>query len=152
VRVRFEILDNAIYENIFMCSLAVPTFDMKLAAIYKPPDVPDEISLKFLDERLKNSNKYVYFGDFNFDLLSNENRVKKYTDTVQVNRFHFLNRISSNDYTNFYKQRDKKTIIDHVFTDLTRLEFNFVNNIAAVSSHSCIILNIKTTQKKSWVE
>jgi hypothetical protein len=106
--VPFEILVNAIYENIFMCSLAIPTFDMKLAANYKSPDVPDEIFLKFLDERLNNSNKYVYFGDFYFDLLSNENIMKKYTNTVQVNGFYFLNRISSNDYANFYKETRKQ--------------------------------------------
>jgi hypothetical protein len=151
--IQYDIIENDIIDGVFISTISIPKYKVNLAGVYKPPDITDTVFIGIIDERLERSRNYIYFGDFNFDLLScNEIKVRRYCETICQNGFRLLNRVERRDYTNLYKQTGKKTIIDHMFTDLFRNSFNVCNVRTSISSHSCLVLNVEMDRKIQCIE
>jgi exonuclease III len=88
----------------------------KIVGIYNPPETDKTDFIEYFDKFLDNKKKCFIFGDFNINLLdNNDNIVNHYTNTIQSNGFTLLNELTEAMHTR--RSNTICTIIDHVFTD-----------------------------------
>ncbi|CRL03416.1 CLUMA_CG016633, isoform A [Clunio marinus] len=121
-----------------------------LGGFYKPPDAKVENFLVKLDIILEKFDNLFCCGDFNINLFSGDNKVKKYIDTTEANGFRFLNSRSLDMFTRHDQLHGTKSCIDHIFTDIfQKYKFNIaVENILQVDHHA-VMLNVSHLNKQS---
>lgn len=120
----------------------MPEFSIKLTAIYNPGRNVLQF-LSHLDDFISKYSSNVVFGDFNINLLNQDDSlVINYRGFVDGNGHVILNSLSE-----VYATRESntvKTIIDHVFTDLCKYSYKFMllDCDADLSDHKAIVLSV----------
>lgn len=137
---------DIVFENSNFLVLHLENIDLHICTIYKPPapNLSAELRnfLPQLDSVLSQFEKLFVFGDLNVNLFDFEDqRVKSYSSTVEVNGFKFLNSYDLAHYTRRDPSRGSLTCIDHVFTNRF-LDYNFHFELESIlnSDHRAILL------------
>ena len=90
--------------------------NLKVSVVYRPPSY--SITDFFVDiENIltKHPARHIIMGDFNINLLDNNNAVTNYKNLLQINNFKIINTILEEHATRVTDYT--KTIIDHVLLD-----------------------------------
>ncbi|XP_045776350.1 uncharacterized protein LOC123874859 isoform X2 [Maniola jurtina] len=111
-----------------------------VGAIYKPGRTNVKNFLDTLSIQLNSKKRAVVFGDFNFDLLTPDNLVEDYKDTLKENGFKIINKINIEHCTRETTQ--KKTLLDHVSTNLKGHQFHMAVIESSMSDHKQIYFEI----------
>lgn len=92
------------------------------------------------DSQLQVRKRAIVFGDFNIDLLSKNKTLKRYKQRLHESGHKILNKVNQT-----YCTRDsttKKSILDHVSTNLNNEEYNFAIINSSFSDHKQIYLQL----------
>jgi endonuclease/exonuclease/phosphatase family metal-dependent hydrolase len=122
-------------------------YNFKLAGVYRPPHTDIVCFCEMLDNILEDNKKTIFFGDFNINLLNNNDlSVQLYIDTLMSNNYLYINEKTNNMHTRC-GFTSVKTIIDHVLTDILQFKFKVVLNDVDISDHRAIITYIDLDRK-----
>ncbi len=123
-----------------ICHIFIPNINLNLITIYKSFQAKNQDFLKDFDlmlGTLNNDQKTVIVGDFNIDILKNNNITEEYTQIIKENLFQQqIDQITR--YTNL--EMKLGTCIDHLITHLTNV--NYEIDINSLSDHCHITLEI----------
>lgn len=142
---QFELLKEVVTQgnNLLLVKInKVFNKDIKIGAVYKPPNSSVNDFLNDYDKFLENVSDAIIFGDYNIDLLKQCNLTENYVNIVNSNGFKLLNQINSENST----RPLSKSILDHVSSSLLNIEYEFGMKPNHLSDHNFISLslNIKT--------
>lgn len=111
--------------NVNMLLVRIPSLDINIGVMYKPPAVNNSTFnpilrsfLKYCDE---NKRGTIIVGDMNIDLMQ-KNRHREYRDSIDDFDFRILNKINQRSATRIGDT--SCTIIDHVLTNYEDLSHN----------------------------
>ncbi|KOB66807.1 putative tick transposon, partial [Operophtera brumata] len=116
-------------------------YALQVGVIYKPGDTNFKNFLEVYDLQLQQRQRAIVFGDFNIDLLTKDKNTKQYIYTTKEAGYKILNKVNRN-----YTTRDsstKKSILDHVSTNLENNDFHMALIDSAMSDHKQIHLQMK---------
>lgn len=118
----------------------IDKFALDIGVVYNPGDTNLERFLDVYETQLQQRKRAIVFGDFNIDLLTRNKTQKKYKQRINQMGHKILNKISK-----IYSTRDsatKKSIIDHVSTNLQNEQYNFAIINSSLSDHKQIYLQL----------
>lgn len=141
----FEHRDN--WNNLLL--IYIQQINIKILGIY---NTNDNEFLTHFDSILENNQNCIVIGDMNINLLENNNKTMKYTDTIHSNGYHILNKINTSYATR--NTNTTNTIIDHAITDIINKNYILSINSHCFSDHESITLQIgkyKYTSDKATV-
>lgn len=113
---------------------------LDIGVVYNPGNTNFERFLDVYDTQLQERKRAIVFGDFNIDVLTKNKQMKTYKQTINESGYKILNKIH-----NTYCTRDsptKKSILDHVCTNLKGEHFNMTIINSSMSDHKQIYLQI----------
>lgn len=139
----YTILEDSVFDGNHFLMLNLTKQNLKLGVFYRKPNSDYQNFINFLDEKLFSSNKLILLGDANINLLNSDNKTGKYTDTVYSNGFNILNKIDKNSATRFDKRYRTPSIIDHVITDISNLNYEIDLSDWPDFDHKIMTLNLK---------
>lgn len=116
-------------------------YSLDVGVIYYPGNTSYQTFLEELNIQLQRKTRAIVFGDFNVDLLSKEKRTKEYKETINDAGYKIINKI-----TKKYSTRDsptKKSILDHIITNLNNENFHVALIESAMSDHKQICVQLK---------
>ncbi|KAL0860028.1 hypothetical protein ABMA27_010343 [Loxostege sticticalis] len=119
-------------------------FSIEIGVVYKPGRTN---SRRFLDTyalQLSRKKRAVIIGDFNYDLLEPDTEVNDYNATLEENGFRILNKVSPKYCTR--ETMNKKSLLDHVCTNLKENQFYMAIIESNMSDHKQIFLEVKKYQ------
>lgn len=134
-----------------------------LIVYYKQPRVDSKLFTRELECFLENKTKYIMIGDSNINLLKNNTITKSFIDVLLANACVLLNCVDLKHNTREADRtlangqiRKSKTVIDHIFTDITKFSFAMSLNGTSISDHKTILVgfndennNTHTQQNKA---
>lgn len=135
--------------NVDMVCVTVSSLNFKLCVFYKQPTVPSFTFLSILESFLDKYNNCIIIGDANLDLLKNNIDTINLVNLSLSNNFHILNKIEPLMATRISARENSATatIIDHVYTDLTRFDYFFCIHDTPLSDHRMILLSFNTNSQ-----
>ncbi|CAH2093499.1 unnamed protein product [Euphydryas editha] len=113
---------------------------LNIGVVYKLGHTNLENFLKIYGKQLQQRKRSIIFGDFNIDLLTRDKSLTKYRQTIKESGYELLNKINKD-----YCTRDsgtKKSIIDHLSTNLKCEPFNLAITNSSMSDHKQIFLQL----------
>ncbi|KOB76313.1 Cytochrome P450 protein, partial [Operophtera brumata] len=113
---------------------------LNIGLIYKPGRTNFNKFSKTFEQQLEQRKRSIVFGDFNIDFLKNCPYVSQHMTVLEELGFCILNKIEESHCTRHSKIR--KSIIDHIYTDLLEENFNFFIIESAMSDHKHIYLEL----------
>lgn len=112
-----------------------------MGVVYNPGDTNFNTFLEDYNLQLQQKKRALIFGDFNIDLLKPNNKTKLYQKTLTETGYLILNNIDEHYCTR--ETSLKKSIIDHVSTNLKLNSFHMAIIDSNISDHKQIFLEIK---------
>ncbi|KAI5638925.1 hypothetical protein NE865_08491 [Phthorimaea operculella] len=91
--------------------------------------------------KLHKEKRAIVFGDFNFNLLVSDPEVVEYVQTLTENNYFILNNIHEAYFTR--KESNKKSILDHVCSNIKDLSYHIAIVESSMSDHKHIYLEMK---------
>lgn len=134
----FEYDDS--YNN-FLC-VYIQQLNIKILGIY---NTNNEEFFNVFETFLAENKNCVIVGDFNIDLLQENNIKNYYVNTLTSNGYCILNKIHSEFSTR--KTFSSNTIIDHIASDLFNKSFNVSICSHCFSDHESIIVQISVDKQ-----
>lgn len=114
---------------------------LDIGTVYKPGRTQLKNFLETFSIQLNQRKRAIIFGDFNLDLLEPSSSVNEYMNTLEENGYKIINKITPEYCTREGYQ--KKSLLDHVSTNLKDHYFNFALIESSLSDHKQIFLEIK---------
>lgn len=115
-------------------------YSLDIGAVYKTPKSSNNRFLEEFSQQLIRRKRALVFGDFNYDLLSLNRSINNYTRTLTENGHLILNKIDEK-----FSTRDsstKKSILDHVSSNLKNHKFHLTIVESPMSDHKQIYLEV----------
>ncbi|XP_045449098.1 uncharacterized protein LOC123657621 [Melitaea cinxia] len=125
--------NNYLWVHIEQCAVDI-------GLLYKPGDTNFEQFIKDYDSQLQQRKRSIVFGDFNINLLENNKRLTEYKQIIQESGHRLLNKIHKSHCTR--DSTTKKSIIDHVSTNLKTNNFNVAIINSSFSDHKNIYVQL----------
>lgn len=119
-------------------------YKLEIGVIYKPGHTNFKNFIEVYDLQLQQRKRAIVFGDFNIDLLTKDDKSKQYRDITRESGYVILNKISKKYCTR--ECHTKKSILDHVSTNLRTDYFHMAILDSPMSDHKQIYLEIKKTK------
>lgn len=110
---------------------------IKVGAVYRKPSSSKTEFIQSFSSKLLETKNLLLIGDMNINLLENEN---EYTEAVRTSGFSILNSIMDSQATRVDNQRNTRTIIDHVLTDM-QLDYVLSLHDHYISDHKVMHLS-----------
>lgn len=130
---------NDIHNNIIL--IGIKELNFKVMAVY---NTYNNTFFEKFDELLTLYDKCYVIGDMNIDLLVNNSIKQNYSDIINSNGLHVLNKIEHLYSTR--KTLNTNTIIDHILTDITNRAYTLTLNSHCFTDHESLTLQINTTK------
>lgn len=109
--------------------------------MYNPGDTNYKDFLATYDLQLQQRKRAIVFGDFNVNLLDKDKRTKQYKYLLHEAGHKILNKISAKYCTR--DQKNKKSILDHVSTNLEHDYFHMAIIESSMTDHKQIYVELK---------
>jgi hypothetical protein len=138
--IKYEITENTVNNGNHFLWVCIDKLSLNIGGIYRPGDTN---LIDFMDSyvlQLERRKRSIVFGDFNVDLLANDNQVTQYRNIIQENGYEIINKIDT-----AYSTRQTSitnTILDHVCTNINNHSFNFCIIDSSLSDHKQIFMEI----------
>lgn len=132
-----DLYDN---DNHFLW-IHINRFSLDIGVVYKPERTNNDLFLETYSMQLERRKRAIVFGDFNYDLLKNNQAIINYKMTMEENGFNVLNKINRNYCTR--ETLTSKTILDHVSSNLKNNKYHFTIMNSAMSDHKHIYLEVQ---------
>ncbi|KOB77810.1 putative tick transposon [Operophtera brumata] len=116
-------------------------FALEVGLVYNPGHTNYKRFLETYDSQLQLRKRAIVFGDFNIDLLKKEKEIKQYKAVLKEAGFGLLNKISKKYCTRHSTTR--KSIIDHVSSNLKNNNFHMAIINSSLSDHKQIYVELK---------
>lgn len=116
-------------------------YTLDIGLVYNPGDTNFKNFLDVFNSKLQHRNRAIVFGDFNIDLLTKDKETKLYKESVSEAGYKLINKISKKYCTRDSKTR--KSILDHVITNLKNSNYHMAIVESAMSDHKQIYLELK---------
>lgn len=91
----------------------------------------------------------LVLGDLNIDLLENNNSLEIYKNIVFSSGFVILNKIHTDFFTRLNPQSHRKSILDHVVSNIVNKPYQLSINDCFISDHQLIMLSVDVKNKSS---
>lgn len=114
---------------------------LDIGVVYNPGNTNLERFLDDYEAQLQQPKRAIVFGDFNIDLLTKNKTLKKYKQIVNESGYKILNKIKKTFCTR--ESVTKKSIIDHVSTNLKDQQYDITIINSSMSDHKHIYVQIK---------
>ncbi|CAK1543177.1 unnamed protein product [Leptosia nina] len=118
-------------------------YALEIGVIYKPGDTNFKEFLNTYEEQLQQRKRSIIFGDFNIDILTKDKTNKEYKQLLKESGYCLINKITKNYHTR--ECSTKKSILDHVVTNLKDDHFHMVLFDSSMSDHRQVFLELKKT-------
>ncbi|KAI5644799.1 endonuclease-reverse transcriptase domain-containing protein [Phthorimaea operculella] len=116
-------------------------YALSVGVVYNPGDTDFEDFENTLEEQLHRRKRALVFGDFNINLLEKSSKKQKYINLLNAAGHKILNKIAKKYYTR--GTATKKSILDHVCTNLRNENYNLALINSSLSDHRQIHLTLK---------
>ncbi|KOB70659.1 putative tick transposon [Operophtera brumata] len=116
-------------------------FAREVGLVYNPGHTNYKRFLETYDSQLQLRKRAIVFGDFNIDLLKKKKEIKQYKAVLKEAGFGLLNKISKKYCTRHSTTR--KSIIDHVSSNLKNNNFHMAIINSSLSDHKQIYVELK---------
>lgn len=117
------------------------SYAIEVGIVYNPGNTNFKDFLEVYGSQLRQRNRAIVFGDFNIDLLSKDNKTKQYKELIKEAGHILLNKTSKKYATRVSTSR--RSIIDHVSTNLKNDNFHMAIVDSSMSDHRQIHLELK---------
>lgn len=117
---------------------------LDIGAVYNPGRNKVDSFLEAFSMQLQTKKRAIVFGDFNFDLITPDRYTRKYKDTLNENGYRILNKICKKHCTR--ETEFRKSILDHVCTNLKHNNININIIDTSMSDHKHIYVEIEKFQ------
>lgn len=98
--IRFEKVTSIEIQKSHVVIIQLYDPHIRICAIYRSPSTEMKTFMHYFDHFLEKSEKLIICGDFNIDLLKNdENIAIEYNELIKSNGFKLLNTIDSSQFT-----------------------------------------------------
>lgn len=139
--------------NVDLVCVSITTLDIKVCVFYKQPGVPASTFFSILDSFLDDYRNCIMVGDANIDLLKPNPESNNLWNMTLSNSYYILNKIDSEMATRIAHRDNScsRTIIDHVYSDITNFSYSISIQDTPISDHRMILIsfdnhrNISTT-------
>lgn len=113
---------------------------INIVGVYKSPSANGEYFLEKLEELISSQSTNIIIGDFNIDLLKENQTTTKYNDLIQLYGHQVINKLNKNYATG--ETSNTKTIIDHIITDCFKYSYQISLDDTTLSDHKQMSINI----------
>lgn len=121
--------------------IRLENYSVEIGIIYNPGHTNYQNFLETFSNQLQKRNRAIVFGDFNIDLLTTNKQTKQYKSLLNEAGFTILNKITKKYCTR--ESSTRKSIIDHVSTNLKNDYFHMAIIESAMSDHKQICIELK---------
>lgn len=116
-------------------------YALNVGVVYNPGYTDFNEFLEVYESQLEHRSRAIVFGDFNIDLLTKDKKTKQYKQLLKESGHKIINKIDKKYCTRAGKS--KKSILDHVSTNLKNDTFHMITVESSLSDHKQIYLEIK---------
>lgn len=132
----------------------INTLKVHMGAIYKQPSSCIKSFLEKLDQTILPIRNAILIGDFNLNLLETSKQSSEYKEILSSHGFIILNKINENGATRIDMTTGKKSIIDHLLTNLD-VSANLLLTDHVISDHKIMEIGLNLpvkfkTKKQSY--
>lgn len=117
--------------------------NLDVGLVYRPGDTNDKEFIETYGTQQR--KRAIVFGDFNLDLLRTNPSIKSYKELLAETGFSVLNKIDIKYCTR--EKTSRKSIIDHVCTNIRNNKFYMAVTNSAMSDHKQLYLEVTKTRK-----
>lgn len=139
-------LNHSLVESIYSGGnnylwIKLENYALDIGVVYYPGDTDFDTFVDALDMQLQQRNRSLVFGDFNINLLEGNRKRAVYKNTLKEAGYTILNKINKDYFTR--ETATKKSILDHVSTNLKNDHFHLALCDSPMSDHRQIYLSIR---------
>lgn len=116
-------------------------YAIEIGVVYNPGNTNFQNFLETYNLHLQKKKRTIIFGDFNVDLIMKDAKTKQYKNMIRETGYTILNKVCKK-----YCTRDsstRKSILDHVCTNLRKDYFHMALVESTMSDHKQIYLQLK---------
>lgn len=142
-----EVITTECIHNVNTLNVNVIDLNLNIIVMYKQPLVAFSVFREIFNKHIHTRNNAILVGDMNINILSNGNNTKNYIDSLVENGFYILNKIT-NKFATRVAHRNRgnrlyttKTIIDHIYSNVTEFNYELYLNDNPLSDHKEIQLS-----------
>lgn len=115
-------------------------YKLKIMGVYRQPISNTDSFMDYLEKLLQYNKNCIVMGDININLLRNMTEsINNYNSMLHSHAYSILNLLVDEFATR--RSNTINTIIDHVFTDMSRFKYALLTDL---SDHSFLLLNVNT--------
>lgn len=135
--------------NVDLICISVNALNFKICVFYKQPCVPSSTFFAVLESFLDRYHNCILIGDANLDLLKTNSDTTNLLNLALSNSYYILNKIDQSMATRIASRENgtSKTIIDHIYTDITRFDYTFSIHDTPLSDHRMLLLSFNTNSQ-----
>lgn len=135
-------MDESIYSggNNYLW-IKLKQYGLDIGVVYYPGDTNSNTFIDTIDVQLQQRKRTLIFGDFNINLLENGKKRGLYKATLKKAGYKILNKIHRDYFTR--EAETKKSILDHISTNLKNDFFHIALYDSPMSDHRQIYLSLK---------
>lgn len=119
-------------------------YALEVGVIYNPGDTNYPDFLEVYESQLQQRKRSIVFGDFNIDLLIKDKKTKQYKEMLKGTGHTIINKIGKKYCTR--ESNTRKSILDHVSSDLKGDYFHVAIIDSPMSDHKQIYVELKKTK------
>lgn len=123
----------------------VNKYNLNIGLVYRPGDTDDKAFLEAYGKQLQNKKRAIVFGDFNLDILRTSPSIRSYKEILNEVGFLVLNKINIEYSTR--ESATRKSIIDHICTNITNNKFHLAVIESTMSDHKQLYLEVEKKEK-----
>lgn len=129
--------------------IRLQNYALEIGIIYKPGDTNFQKFIEVYNSQLNQRPRTVIFGDFNIDLRTRDKYSRTYKEVLSETGHFVLNKISKKYHTR--GSQTKKSILDHVCTNLKSNSFHIALIESSMSDHRQIYVELKEIKPVSKI-
>ncbi|KAF9797679.1 hypothetical protein SFRURICE_017874 [Spodoptera frugiperda] len=119
-------------------------YDLEVGVVYNPGDTNFQEFLQTYEDQLQQRKRAIVFGDFNIDLLTKDRQTRTYNQLLREAGHTIINKLNKKHCTRESKTR--KSILDHVSSNLKNDNFHMALIDSSMSDHKQIFVELKKSK------
>lgn len=135
----YEVILCEDFDNSSIILIKLSNLNIKICGFYRSPKTNISAFLQKIEWILELHANIVFLGDININLLSNtdhNNTLENYLNILNTHNLKIINTINKDSHT--YNINNYYSILDHIFSDLHKLNAEFSTKSVTFSNHSIV--------------